>query len=58
MKENKTFITIGIVLLVGAITRRILNSIGGIKSLPYLVQIIITVLVPSILFMVVRKEKI
>jgi len=57
MKENKTLITIGIVLLVGAITRRILDSIGGIKSLPYLVQILITLLVPCILFVVVRKER-
>jgi hypothetical protein len=57
LKENKTLITIGSVLFAGAITRRMLNSIGGIRSLPYLVQILITLLVPSILFVVVRKEK-
>lgn len=57
MKKNKTLITIGIVFLVGAITRRMLNSIGGIKSLPYLLQIIIMILVPAILFIVAKKER-
>lgn len=57
MKENKTWIIIGIVFFVGAMARIMWNRIGGFKSLPYLVQIVIIVLIPIILFIVVKKER-
>lgn len=57
MKENKTWIAIGITLFIGAMTRRILNTVGGIKSFPYMIQIIVMVLIPAIIFMVIRKER-
>lgn len=57
MKENKTWITIGIVFLVGMVTKRIWNGIGGVKSLPYWIQIIIAISIPITLSLVAKKER-
>lgn len=57
MKQNKTWITMGIVFFVGAMTRIMWNRIGGVRGLPYLVQIITIVLIPIILFVIVGKER-
>ena len=57
MKENNTWMKVGLVLFVGAMTRGAWNSIGGIKSLPYWGQISIVVLMLIISFAVVKKER-
>lgn len=57
MKENKIWITMGIVFFIGAMTRIMLNRIGGIRSLPYWVQIIIMLLIPIMLFVIIKKER-
>lgn len=57
MKDYKRWIGMGIALLVVIMTMQILNSIGGIRSLPYLIQIIIIIFLPILLYQVLKKER-
>ena len=57
MKDNKRWFGIGIALLAVIITRQILNGMGGIRSFPYLIQIIFIIFLPVLFYLILKKEK-
>ncbi len=57
MSNDKKWIGMGLAIVAVVVTRGILNSIGGIQSLPYIMQIVIVLLCPISFFMVLKKEK-
>lgn len=56
-EKNNKWIGVGSTLLAVAVTRRILDATGGIKSLPYISQLIIVLLCPISFFIILKHEK-
>lgn len=57
MKYNRKWVGLGSAVLAIVITKQLLNSIGGIRNLPYLTQIFVVILCPILLSLVVKREK-
>ena len=57
MNDNKKWFGLGISLLAVMVAKQILNSVGGIRSFPYFIQIIIMLFSPILYYLIIKKEK-
>lgn len=57
MKYNKKWIGVGSAGLVVIITKQLLNSVGGIRSFPYLIQMFVVILCPILFSLLLKREK-